>query len=124
MLRVMLREMLRQVLRLILRWLLRLVPTDVLREMPTLVPTVLLRQVPTTFANRGAKRMPTTVPTVLLTLLRTVHDQTTTANHPRRAVAIRSGRATKGDEANAVETLFADRHHPRSSGLQKVRGQN
>ena len=55
--------------------------------------------------------MLTTVLTVLLTLLRTVHGQTTTANHPRRAVAIRSGRATKGDEANAVETLFADRHH-------------
>ena len=128
MLRVMLREMLRQVLRLILRWLLRSMPTDVLREMPTLLPTVvlrmlprmvrtvLLRQVPTTFANRGAKRMLTTVPTVLLTLLRTVHSQTTTkdttANNPRRAVAIRSGRATNGDEANAVETLFAARHQP------------
>jgi hypothetical protein len=72
-------------------------PTDVLREMLRLVPTVvlpvlrtlLLRQVPTTFANRGAKRMLTTVRTVLLTLLRTVHGQTTTtakdmtANHPR-----------------------------------------
>jgi hypothetical protein len=60
MLRVMLREMLRQVLRLILRWLLRLVPTSVLREMPTLVPTVVLRMLP---------RM---VPTVLLPVLRTL----------------------------------------------------
>ncbi|MFZ1073508.1 MAG: hypothetical protein WAO21_08755 [Verrucomicrobiia bacterium] len=130
--------MLRQVLRLMLRWLLRSMPTSVLREMPTLVPTVvptvvlpvlrtvLLRQVPTTFANRGAKRMLTTVRTVLLTLLQTVHGQTTTtakdttANNPRRAVAIRSGRATNGDEANAVETLFADRHLPRLAPVTKL----
>ena len=138
MLRVMLREMLRQVLRLILRWLLRSMPTDVLREMPTLVPTVvlrmlprmvrtvLLRQVPTTFANRGAKRMLTTVPTVLLTLLRTVHSQTTTkdttANNPRRAVAIRSGRATNGDEANAVETLVCTQTPPPNEIVRKKRG--
>jgi hypothetical protein len=94
----MLRVMLREILRLMLRWLLRSMPTSVLREM--------LRQVPTTFANRGAKRLLTTVRTVLLTLLRTIHGQATTANHPCWAVALRSGRATKGDEANAVETCL------------------
>jgi len=128
MLRVMLREMLRQVLRLILRWLLRLVPTVVLRMLPRMVTTVLLRQVPTMFANRGAKRMLTTVPTVLLTLLRTVHGQTTTtakdttANNPRRAVAIRSGRATNGDEVNHRGNGFAPRHHLLTKSLRKNRG--
>ena len=59
-----------------------------------------------------------TVRTVLLTLLRTVHGQTTTtakdttANHPHRAVAIRSGRATNGDEVKHRENGLADRHHP------------
>ena len=128
----MLRVMLREMLRLILRWLLRLMPTSVLREMLRLVPTVvlpvlrtlLLRQVPTTFANRGAKRMLTTVRPVLLTLLRTVHDHGHDREPSTPGSCIRSGRATKGDEANAVETLFATRHHLLTKSLWKKTGQN
>jgi len=112
MLRVMLREMLRQVLRLILRWLLRSMPTDVLREMPTLVPTVVLRMLP---------RM---VTTVLLPVLRTVHGQGHDREQSTPGSCIRSGRATNGDEAKHRGKGFADRHHPRSSGLPKERGQN
>ena len=105
-------------------------PTDVLREMLRLVPTVvlpvlrtlLLRQVPTTFANRGAKRMLTTVRPVLLTLLRTVHDHGHDREPSTPGSCIRSGRATKGDEANAVETLFATRHHLLTKSLWKERG--
>ena len=32
---------------------------------------------------------------------------------------LRSRRAENGDEVNALETCFADRHHPRSYGYGK-----
>ena len=124
MLRVMLREMLRQVL----RWLLRSMPTDVLREMPTLVPTVvlpvlrtlLLRLVPTTFANHGANHFAN--PAANRPQPGHDHGQRHDREQSTPGSCIRSGRATNGDEANAVETLFADRHHLLTKSLWKKRG--
>jgi len=37
---------------------------------------------------------------------------------------LRSRRPGNDDEVNVLETCFARRHHPRSSGLPKERGQN